>query len=218
MVRTELCREAMRLTALLLSHPFGAAPETYALAALMCLHAARLPARLDAMGNLSSLFDQDRSKWDTELVSEGQRFLDLSATGRELTAYHLEAAIASVHAGALRTEDTDWRTIVSMYDTLMTINPSAVVALNRAIAIAQCDGPERGLEEIHAIADSDRLASYPFYSAALGELELRRGRWQVAKEHFRAAVALARNPMERRFLEQRVDACERDRFLPSRAS
>jgi len=217
-VRTELCREAMRLTALLLGHPFGATPTTYALAALMCLHAARLPARLDAMGNLSSLFDQDRSKWDAELVSEGQRFLDLSATGQELSAYHLEAAIASIHASALRTEDTDWRTIVSMYDTLMTINPSAVVALNRAIAIAQCDGPERGLEEIHAIADSDRLASYPFYSAALGELELRRGRWQVAKEHFRAAVALARNPMERRFLEQRVDACERDRFLPSRAS
>jgi RNA polymerase sigma factor (sigma-70 family) len=217
-VRSELCREAMRLTALLLAHPLGAAPSTYALAALMCLHAARLPARLDAMGNLSSLFDQDRSKWDAELVSEGQRFLDLSATGRELTAYHLEAAIASVHARALRTEDTDWRTIVSLYDTLMTVNPSAVVALNRAIAVAQCDGPERGLEEIYSIAGSDRLAGYPFYSAALGELELRRGRWQVAREHFRAAVALARNPVERRFLEQRVDACERNRFLPSRAS
>jgi len=217
-VRAELCREAMRLTALLLAHPLGAAPTTYALAALMCLHAARLPARLDAMGNLSSLFDQDRSKWDAELVSEGQRFLDLSASGRELTAYHLEAAIASVHATALRSEDTDWPTIVSLYDTLMTINPSAVVALNRAIAIAQRDGPEQGLEEIHAIAGSHRLAAYPFYSAALGELELRRGRWQVAQEYFRAAVAHSRNPMERRFLEQRIDACERNRFLPSRAS
>jgi RNA polymerase sigma factor (sigma-70 family) len=217
-VRAELCREAMRLTALLLAHPVGAAPATYALAALMCLHAARLPARLDAMGNLSSLFDQDRSKWDAELVSEGQRFLDLSATGQKLTAYHLEAAIASVHARAMRTEDTDWRTIVSLYNTLMTINPSAVVALNRAIAVAQCDGPERGLAEIHAIAGSDRLASYPFYSAALGELELRSGRWQIAQDHFRKAVALARNPIERRFLEQRVDACEKNRFLPSRAS
>ena len=217
-VRTELCREAMRLTALLLEHPFGAVPTTYALAALMCLHAARLPARLDAMGNLSSLFDQDRSRWDAELVSEGKRFLDLSATGPELTAYHLEAAIASVHASAPRTENTDWRTIVSLYDTLMNINPSAVVALNRAIAVAQSDGPERGLQEIQAISDRDRLAAYPFYSAALGELELRSGRWQVAHEHFRAAVALARNPTERRFLEQRVDACESNRFLPSRAS
>ena len=215
-VRTELCREAMRLTALLLAHPFGAAPATYALAALMCLDAARLPARLDAMGNLSSLLDQDRSKWDAELLSEGQRFLDLSATGQQLTPYHLEAAIASVHASALRTEDTDWRTIVSLYDTLMTINPSAVVALNRAIAVAQCDGPERGLKEIRAIADNDRLANYPFYSAALGELELRRGRWQVAQEHFRAAVALARNAIERRFLEQRVEACERNGLSSNR--
>ena len=90
----------------------------------------------------------------------------------------------------------------------MSINPSPVVALNRAIAIAQCDGPERGLEEIRAIAGSDRLVAYPFYSAALGELELRRGRWQIAQDHFQAAVALARNPMERRFLEQRVDVCE----------
>jgi len=217
-IRTELCQEAMRLTALLLTHPFGAVPASYALAAMMCFDAARLPARLDAMGNLSSLFDQDRSKWDSELVSEGQRFLDLSATGREVTAYHLEAAIASVHAGAPRTEDTDWRAIVSLYDTLMTINPSPVVALNRAIAIAQCEGPERGLEEIRAIVGSDRLANYPFYFAALGELELRRDMWQAAQQHFQSAVALARNPMERRFLEQRVAACERNRFLPSCAS
>jgi RNA polymerase sigma factor (sigma-70 family) len=210
-IRAELCREAMRLTALLLAHPYGAAPSNYALAALMCLHAARLPARLDAMGNLSSLFDQDRSKWDAELVSEGQKFLDLSATGQQLTTYHLEAAIAWVHTSAPRIDDTDWRSIVSLYDTLLTVNPSAVVALNRAIAVAQCEGPERGLEEIHAIADRDRLASYPFYSATIGELELRRGRCQAAQEHFRAAVALARNPMERRFLEQRVEACESER-------
>jgi len=170
------------------------------------------------MGNLSSLFDQDRSRWDPELVSEGQRFLELSATGQELTAYHLEAAIASVHASAVRTEDTDWQAIVSLYDTLITINPSAVVALNRAIAIAQRDGPERGLEEIRAIAGSDRLAAYPFYSAALGELELRRARWEVAREHFRTAVTLARNPMERRFLQQRADVCERCRILPNLAS
>jgi RNA polymerase sigma-70 factor (ECF subfamily) len=217
-VRADLCREAMRLTALLLAHSLGATPSTYALAALMCFDAARLPARVDAMGNLSSLFEQDRSLWDTQLVSEGQGFLNVSASGGDLTAYHLEAAIASVHADAQRAEDTDWRTIVSLYDTLMTLHPSAVVALNRAIAIAQCDGPERGLEEIHAIADSDRLAGYPFLSAAIGELELRRGNWQVAQEHFKAAVALARNPMERQFLEQRVDACEKRRLETSPAS
>jgi predicted RNA polymerase sigma factor len=92
---------------------------------------------------------------------------------------------------------------------LMTIRPSPIVALNRAIAVAQNEGPERGLEELNSIADRDRLATYPFYSAALGELEFRRGRHETAREHFRAALSLARNAMERRFLDQRVRACVR---------
>jgi RNA polymerase sigma-70 factor (ECF subfamily) len=213
-VRSELCHEAMRLAALLLQHPLGVTPATYALSALMCLNAARLPARLDTLGNLNSLFDQDRSLWNRELVDEGLKLLDLSATGSELTEYHLEAAIASVHAASTRTQDTDWERIVSLYDTLMTIRPSPVVALNRAIAVAQRDGPERGLQEIAAITDRDRLASYPFYHAALGEFEFRGGRHQIAREHFGAALALARNPTERRFLDQRVTACERGTAHP----
>jgi RNA polymerase sigma factor (sigma-70 family) len=208
-VRMELCREAMRLTAILLDHPIGTTPVTYALAALMSLHAARLPARVDAAGNLVALCDQDRSRWDQELAVEGMKLLELSATGSELTEYHIEAGIASVHARAPRMDDTDWEKVVSLYDTLMTIRPSPIVALNRAIAIAQNEGPERGLEEIGSITDADRLAKYPFYPAALGELELRRGSLELAHEHFRAALALARNPMERRFLDRRIGACER---------
>jgi RNA polymerase sigma-70 factor (ECF subfamily) len=207
-VRVELCREAMRLGALLLEHPQAATPATYALSALMCLHAARLPARVDGSGALTSLYDQDRSRWDGELVKEGQRLLELSASGRELTEYHVEAAIAAVHANARCVEETGWGQIVSLYDTLMAIRPSPVVALNRAVALAQHEGPARGLEELRAIKDRDRLAAYPFYPAALGELELRSGRRGIAGEHFRAALALARNPMERRFLEQRVNACD----------
>ena len=103
---------------------------------------------------------------------------------------------------------------MSLYDTLMTIRPSPVVALNRAIAVAQRDGPERGLEEIGAIADSHRLATYPFYHAALGELELRRGRSGAAREHFRAALGLARNAVERQFLEQRMETCEGGKASP----
>jgi RNA polymerase sigma factor (sigma-70 family) len=208
-VRAELCHEAMRLAAVLLGHPLGATSTTYALSALMALNAARLPARVDPSGNLNSLFDQDRSQWDRKLVLEGLKLLELSATGSELTEYHVEAAIASVHSTASRTEDTDWARIVSLYDTLLTIRPSPIVALNRAIAVAQRDGPELGLKEIGAIADRDRLAGYPFYSAALGELELRRGKRGVARDHFRAALALARSPMEREFLERRLGACER---------
>jgi RNA polymerase sigma-70 factor (ECF subfamily) len=207
-IRTDLCREAMRLTAILLEHPLGAMPRTCALAALMCLNAARLPARIDASGNLSSLFDQDRSAWDQHLIAEGMYFLELSAADSELSEYHLEAAIASVHATARTINDTDWARIVSLYDTLMIIRPSPIVALNRSIAVAQRDGPERGLDEIHAIADRDRLLSYPFYWAALGELEFRRQRYDSAQTHFNSALVLARNEMERRFLTQRLQALE----------
>jgi RNA polymerase sigma-70 factor (ECF subfamily) len=207
-VRAELCREAMRLGALLLEHPLAATPATYALCALMRLHAARLPSRVDAAGGLTSFFEQDRSRWDAGLVAQGEALLERSATGAELSEYHVEAAIASVHARAQRADDTNWDAIVRLYDTLMNIRPSPVIALNRAIAVAQLEGPERGLEEIRAIGDHNRLGSYPFYFAALGELELRQGRHQAAREHFAAALGLARSPMERRFLEQRVSACE----------
>jgi RNA polymerase sigma factor (sigma-70 family) len=178
-VRAELCAEAMRLTTLLREYPPAAAPETDALASLMCLHAARLPARLNSAGELNPLFDQDRSRWDGRLVAQGLALLERSAVGRELTAYHIEMPIAS----------------------------SPVVALNRAIAIAQRDGADRGIEALRAIRDRERLNSYPFYPAAMGELELRRGNREAAREHFSAALALARNPSEQRFLEKRVRAC-----------
>ena len=212
-VRVELCNEAIRLTTLLLEHPPAATPETTALAALMCLHAARLPARLDSAGDLSPLFDQDRSRWDAGLVAQGLALLERSAAGQEVTAYHVEAAIAAAHASAPSADEIDWESIVALYDRLMIVAPSPVVALNRAIAIAQRDGAERGIEELHAIADRDRLNSYPFYPAAMGELELRRGNRDAAREHFSAALALARNPMERRSLEKRMRTCESTQAL-----
>jgi RNA polymerase sigma factor (sigma-70 family) len=207
-VCAELCQEAMRLAALLLQHPLGATPATHAVSALMCLDAARLPARVDGSGNLTSLFEQDRSLWDRQLIAEGMELLDLSATGSELSEYHLEAAIASVHVMARRVEDTDWAQIVSLYDQLIAIRPSPVIALNRAIAIAQHEGAQQGLDEIRAISDIERLANYPFYYAALGEFELRKGNRKAARDHFKVAFDLARNPMERQFLNQRVHACE----------
>jgi len=208
-VRSELCFEAMRLAAVLREHPQAATPATHALSALMYFDAARLPARLDSSGDLRSLFNQDRSLWDANLVAEGERLLDLSASGPDLTEYHVEAAIAWVHTTSHRAEDTDWGMIVSLYDKLMAIRPSPVVALNRGIAVGQREGPRRGLEEIRAIANSERLANYPFYHAALGEFEFRMARHEVAREHFQSALTLARNPTERRFLEQRIDACKR---------
>jgi len=207
-VRAELCLEAMRLTALLIDHPRGRTPATYALAALMSFNAARLPTRIDASGDLVPLYDQDRSRWDRGLIDEGLRLLTLAAVGSDVTSYHLEAAVAAAHARAATPRDTDWTQIVWLYDMLMAIRPGPVIALNRAIAVAQKDGPERGLDAIRAIDDADRLSTYPFLPAALGELELRRGDRPAAARHFRAALALARSPVERRHYRRRINACD----------
>jgi RNA polymerase sigma factor (sigma-70 family) len=207
-VRAELCLEAMRLTALLIDHPRGRTPATYALAALMSFNAARLPTRIDASGDLVPLYDQDRSRWDRGLIDEGLRLLTLAAVGSDVTSYHLEAAVAAAHARAATPRDTDWTQIVWLYDMLMAIRPGPVIALNRAIAVAQKDGPEHGLDAIRAIDDVDRLSTYPFLPAALGELELRRGDRPAAARHFRAALALARSPVERRHYQRRINACD----------
>jgi len=206
-VRGDLCTEAIRLTTLLLEWPQAAVPETRALAALMCLQAARIPTRLDDAGDLNPLLDQERSRWDHGLIEQGLALLDRSAAGPAITAYHVEAAIAAAHATAPSVAETDWAAIVELYDRLMAVAASPVVALNRAVAIGQRDGPDEGLEALRTISDPGRLRHYPFYSAAIGELELKRGDLNAARRHFSIAVALARNPVERRYLEKRVRAC-----------
>jgi RNA polymerase sigma-70 factor (ECF subfamily) len=207
-VRTDLCREAIRLTMLLLESPQTAVPETQALAALMHLQAAKLPARVDAEGDLNPLVGQDRSRWDAQLVEQGLDLLDRSAVGDVISAYHVEAAIAAVHATSHSVDETNWNEIVRLYHRLMQVAPSPIVALNRAIAIAQRDGPERGIEALRAISDHERMRSYPFYPAAFGELELRRGNLDAARGYFASALRLARNDAERRFLERRARHCD----------
>jgi RNA polymerase sigma-70 factor (ECF subfamily) len=208
-VRTDLCHEAIRLTGLLAKHPLGAVPSTHALLALMYLDAARLPARLDPAGNLTSLFDQDRSRWNRAMIQEGVAWLERSATGPAMTRYHVEAAIAAVHARAPSVEETDWSAIVGLYDTLTRIVPSPIVALNRAVAIAQRDGPDAGLAAIETMHGREKLEEYPFFHAARAELELRRGNHVAARGHFTIAITVARNPEERRFYENRRARCER---------
>ncbi len=207
-VRADLCREAIRLTELLLGDARTATPATGGLAALMCLHAARLPGRVDDAGHLSALVDQNRSTWDARLIAHGLSLLERSARGDEVSTYHLEAAIAAAHVQAPSIDDTDWTTIIELYDRLTVLAPSPVVALNRAIAIAQRDGEERGLDALRAIDGSDRLADYPFYRAAFAELELRLGHRDQARAHFAAALDLARNAAERRFFEKRLRSCD----------
>jgi RNA polymerase sigma-70 factor (ECF subfamily) len=207
-VRSELCAEAMHLIDLLLGNPLTTIPATHALAALMNFLAARLSGRMDAEGHLLLLGDQDRSRWDADLIAAGRRHLERSASGDEVTPYHIEAAIAERHAAAKTLDDTDWDGIVSLYTAFLRISPSPVVALNRAVAIAHRDGPSTGLAEIEAIADSRRLLRYPFFFTAIGELQLRLGRTAKAREAFDVALGLARNPAERQFLEGRVRHCD----------
>jgi RNA polymerase sigma-70 factor (ECF subfamily) len=206
-VRSELCDEARYLVTWLVTHARTATPATRALAALMCLHAARLPGRLDPDGHLRALAEQDRSQWDRVLIAEGKRLLELSVSGAEVSEYHLEAGIAMVHAAAARAAETNWAAIVDLYDALLRMRPSPVIALNRAIAVAQHAGPERGLEAMGAIPDRERLTAYPFYFAALGEMELQCGRAGAARRDFERAMAVARSPQERTFFARRVAAC-----------
>jgi RNA polymerase sigma factor (sigma-70 family) len=204
-VRTELCHEAIRLTSIVLEYPRGAAPPTYALAALMCLHASRLATRMNAAGDLVPLFEQDRSLWDEALLQRGQFLLFKAATGEDVSEYHFEAMIATLHAEAPDLASTNWEQIVEIYDHLAARRPNPVVALNRAIAIAHLHGAERGIEEISRIENRDRLDEYPFYWAAIGELESRRGNSSIAINSYEKALALARSPAERRFLQRRID-------------
>ncbi len=203
-VRLELCGEAIRLTELLREHPAAATATTHALAALMYLHGARLTARVDSEGELHSLGEQDRERWDSRMVATGLVLLERSAAGDQVSAYHIEAAIAAAHVEAPRVDVTDWGTIVSLYDQLMAVAPTPVVALNRAIAIGERDGPAQGIDALRAIPESERLARYPFYPAALAEMELRKGDREAARAYFEAAIGVARNPAERRFLKKRL--------------
>lgn len=204
-VRADVCGEAIRLATLLAEHPLGSHRSTMALCALMCFGAARLPARLDARGELET--EQRRDRWDDALIARGREWLERSAGGSELSAYHIEAAIAYEHCAAPTAELTDWNCVVALYDRLMNVAPSPVVELNRAIALGQTLGPTRALQAIEAIAERDRLADYPFFHAALGDFQLRCNNRPAARDAFSAALARARNPMERRFLRRRLTAC-----------
>jgi RNA polymerase sigma factor (sigma-70 family) len=206
-VRQELCFEAIHLALILSEHPEGDCPKTQALLALLCFHAARLPGRLDDEGALIQLQMQDRTLWDHDLIGRGFVALDRSATGSELSEYHLEAAIASVHCAAATYEATDWPQILGLYDALLRQRPSPIVALNRAIALGMAEGPEAGLAALNTLGNVERLRDYPFYPAAQGEFHLLAGRTIDAARHFQQALALGRNRTEAAFFARKLESC-----------
>src|SRR5262249_36888282 len=206
-VREDLCFEAIRLAVLLSEHPKVDKPEIHALVALLCFHAARLQSRIDDDGNLIQLQMQDRSKWNHDLIGRGFVSLERSSHGKELSEYHLEAAIASLHCAAPTYAETDWTKIVELYDMLYQLKPSQIVGLNRAVAVGNAQGPGEGLVELGRIADADRLKDYPFYPAAQGEFHLRAGRPAEAERHFEKALKLARSRSETNFFERKLNDC-----------
>jgi len=210
----DLCLEAIRLALLLSEHPEGDKPKTYALLALLCFHAARLPGRRDDDGGLVQLELQDRSKWERDLMGRGFHFLEKAATGNELSEYHLEAGIAALHCAAPTYEETEWAKILELYDMLYRLKPTPIVALNRAIAMGNAVGPEEGLAELSKIPDPDKLKDYPFYQAAQGEFHLLAGRPTEAAKNFEKATNMARNRSETDFFERKLRACHEIDTVP----
>ena len=201
LVRVELCEEAIRL-ARVLDRLMPDQPEVRGLLALLLFQHSRREARTDATGDLVLLEDQDRAGWDHEAIDEGLALLDDALGRRRPGPYQVQAAIAALHARAPRPEDTDWPQIAALYGALARMTPSPVVELNRAVAIAMADGPERGLPLIDALGN--RLADYHLFHAARADLLRRLGRRSEAAGAYRTALELAANPVERQYLRRRL--------------
>jgi RNA polymerase sigma-70 factor (ECF subfamily) len=200
--RVDLSGEAIRLGRLLVE--LRPEPEAIALLALMLLHESRREARTSPEGNLIVLDEQDRSLWDRERIAEGSKLVERALASQPVGSYALQAAIAAVHANAGSPESTDWHEIVGLYDLLLRVEPSPVVELNRAVAVAMRDGPAAGVALIEAILARGELSDYHLAHAAHADLCRRLGRTVDARASYRRAAALARQEPERRFLERRL--------------
>lgn len=203
LTRSQLSDEAIRLGRLLLE--LLPEPEVQGLLALMVLHESRRQARSAADGEVILLEAQDRSLWDRELIAEGEELVLQALHSRRFGPYSLQAAIAAVHAEAASLEETDWAQIVGLYDELLRLNPSPVVALNRAVALAMHEGEEVGLMEVERLLASGELDAYHLLHAARADLLRRLGRTDQAIAAYRQALALAQQGADRQFLQKRLE-------------
>lgn len=214
LVRADLVQEAVRLCGLLLEQPATARPEVHALLALMLLLGARLPARTDDLGELLTLAQQDRSRWDRRWLLAGLHHFRSSLQGDELTAYHVEAAIASRHAAAPSYAATDWPAILHDYDRLLELHDSPVVRLNRAVAVAKVQGPDAGIEALAAIDGHGALRDYFLLPATRAWFEWTADRREAAAASLEQALSLPCSEPERRLLQRRLLACRRGEAPP----
>ena len=208
LLREDLCADAIRLGELLVAHPVGDQPATHALLALMYFNAARLPARQGTDGGILRLAEQERERWDREKIRQGLMHLEASGGGDEVSRFHLEAGIAGCHALAPSEAETDWERILELYDHLLALDPSPVVALNRAVAVARLQGPLAGLSALENLSGRAALESYYLYHAVAGELWLESGEPAKAAASLRRAQSLATLEAERALLARRLAAVE----------
>lgn len=203
-IRAELCQEALRLANILREHPLGRTPETLALLALMHLHMARLSSRQDATGGLLLLEEQDRTSWDKEQIKAGLKLLGDSANGNNFSRYHAEAGIAAEHCLAPSFSKTRWEQVASNYELLETIAPSALHKLNRAIAVAEWQGPAKGLALLENFEPPTWLSGSYAWSAVLADLNLRCGNRETANRYRNTAISTAPSESIKQLLERRL--------------
>jgi RNA polymerase sigma-70 factor (ECF subfamily) len=203
LVRRELSSEAIRLARVVVAM-LPDEPEATGLLALMLLHDARREARVNERGDLVLLEDQDRSRWDAQGIAEGRSLIDTAMAAGQPGPYQIQAAIASLHDTAASPADTDWAQIAALYASLLRLEPTPVVALNHAVAVAMADGPAIGLAMIDGLAADDTLADYPYLHAARADLLRRLERWSEAATSYERAAALTDNRAEQAFLGRRL--------------
>ena len=216
LLREDLCEEAIRLMTLLVAHPVGNTPRAHALLALMLLTTARFPTRIGEEGDLLRLDEQDRSKWDQSLIERGLVHLAEAARGDEITAYHLQAGIAGCHCVATDAASTDWPRILRHYDDLLRIKPSPVIALNRAVAVANVHGAQAALDAITVMDQRHRLESHHLLHAVVGDLHARLDDHVAAIASFQRALELSQVGPEQAHLQRALDrsraALEREKL------
>lgn len=204
LTRADLCLEAIRLGRLVIG--LADAPEALGLLALMLMHEARRSTRTDAAGEMILLEDQDRSAWDRAAVAEGSALIERAMKAQRPGKYLLQAAIARVHVSAASFEETNWRRIIALYDALLVVDPSPVVALNRAVAVGAADGWAAGLACVDAAMAGGELDNYHLAHAARADMLRRLGLGERAREAYRTALALVRQPVEERYLLRALNA------------
>jgi RNA polymerase sigma factor (sigma-70 family) len=205
LIRSDLMKEAMRLCELLCNTVLIKQEQAHALMALMCFTSSRNEARLDETGNILLLKQQDRLKWNKQLIEKGVQYLEASADGQTISKYHLEAGIAYQHALAVDYAHTNWKAILEYYNLLQRYYPSPVIELNRAIVINELNGPEAALRAIETISHAAVLKNYYLLAATLGELYWQLGKYEIAKTYFKEAITLTQSGIEKKLLQQKIN-------------